>query len=289
LNEPLEPEIAIALERAGLRARSVRALSRIRPAASGRAVYRIDLEAGRTIKARRLNDEATARRLFEIRAELPTAFAPAFCQHGRVLLEEWIEGEELGDACPDAAQLAEAGALLAQLHARTTLAGEALHAWRSTRSWREQTEQGLASLVAAAALEARAGRGIGAALARLDPQRALVGLVHSDFCGENLLIDGSGRLRVIDNERLRVDALGFDLARSWYRWALPPPAWERFESAYAAALPFSEPLGNLAFWSLVAVVKSAVLRLRIDPERAHVPLTRLRAMACARDERRAQG
>jgi thiamine kinase-like enzyme len=289
LNEPLEPEIANALERAGLRARSVRALARIQPAASGRAVYRIDLEAGCTIKARRLNDEATARRLFEIRRELPAAFAPAICRHGSVLLEEWIDGEELGDACPSNAQLAEAGALLAQLHARSELAGAALHAWSSTRDWREQSEQGLESLVAAEALDLQAARGIGAALARLDPQRALVGLVHSDFCGENMLIDGSGRLRVIDNERLRVDALGFDVGRSWYRWSLPPPAWEIFQSAYAARMPFSEPLENLGFWSLVVVVKSAVLRLRVDPARAQVPLTRLRAMAYARDERRAQG
>ncbi len=289
MNEPLEPEIAIALERAGLRPRRVRALARIEPAASGRAVYRIDLEAGRSIKARRLNDEATARRLFEIRAELPAAFAPAFCRHGRVLLEDWIEGEELDDACPSDAQVAEAGALLAQLHARTALCGEALHAWRSTREWREQTELGLESLAASAALDPQAARGIGSALARLDPQRTLVGLVHSDFCGENMLIDGSGRLRVIDNERLRIDALGFDVARSWYRWALPAPAWEIFQSAYAAAMPFSEPLANLGFWSLVVVVKSAELRLRIDPARAHVPLSRLRAMACARDERRAQG
>jgi thiamine kinase-like enzyme len=289
LNEPLEPEIAIALERAGLRARSVHALARIEPAASGRAVFRIELEAGRRIKARRLDDEATARRLFEIRAELPPAFAPALCRHGRVLLEEWIEGEELADVRPSDAQVSEAGTLLAQLHARETLAGAALHAWRSTQAWREQSEQGLASLVAGAALDAQAARGIGAALARCDPQRALVGLVHSDFCGENMLIDGAGRLRVIDNERLRVDALGFDVARSWYRWALPTPAWEIFTSSYATGMPFREPLENLGFWSVVVVVKSAVLRLRMDPGRAHVPLARLRAMACARDARRARG
>ena len=47
-------------------------------------------------------------------------------------------------------------------------------------------------------------------------------------------------------------------------------------------MPFSEPLEHLGFWSLVVVVKSAALRLRIDPARAHVPLARLRALACAR-------
>ena len=61
LNEPLEPEIAIALERAGLRARRVRALARIDPAASGRAVYRIDLEAGRTHQGAALERRGDAR------------------------------------------------------------------------------------------------------------------------------------------------------------------------------------------------------------------------------------
>lgn len=281
MSGPVEPEIAHALERAGLRARSVQPIARIRPAASGRSLYRIVLESGRSIKARRLDDETTARQLFEIRRELPVAFAPAFCRCGRVLLEDWIEGDELGDDCPSDAQLAEAGALLAQLHARPALAGEALLGWRSTHDWRKRTEQGLESLLAAEAIDAGAARAIGAALMRLDPQRAIVGLVHSDFCGENMVIDGAGRLRVIDNERLRVDALGFDLGRCWYRWGLPPRAWERFSSAYAAGLPLCEPLEHLGFWSLVVLVKSAVLRWQSDPERAHVPLGRLRALACA--------
>jgi hypothetical protein len=93
-----------------------------------------------------------------------------------------------------------------------------------------------------------------------------------------MLIDGSGRLRVIDNERLRVDALGFDVGRCWYRWALPPRAWEGFRSAYAAGMPFSEPLEHFGFWSLVAVVKSAALRSRLDPARARIPLDRLRSI-----------
>jgi hypothetical protein len=36
-----------------------------------------------------------------------------------------------------------------------------------------------------------------------------------------MVVDGAGRLHVIDNERMRVDALGFDVGRCWYRWSLP--------------------------------------------------------------------
>ncbi len=278
MSAPLEPEVAAALAHAGLRARRVQPVATIDPNASGRSVYRIEIEAGPTIKARRLNDAATASRLFEIRRDLPAGFAPAFDQHANVLLEDWIEGESLGDGCPDDARVAEAGALLAQLHARTSAAGEPLHERRSTRAWRERSEQGLDSLLAGGGLDAPTADRIRAALARLDPQQAIVGLVHSDFCGENMVIDASGRLHVIDNERIGIDALGFDLGRCWYRWALPPRAWERFRAAYAAGMPFSEPLENLGFWSLVAVVKSAALRARLDPARAQIPLARLREM-----------
>ena len=205
-----------------------------------------------------------------------------------MLLEEWIDGAELGDGCPSAARIAEAGALLAGLHARTTLIGETLLERRDTQDWRARSEADLQSLTDASALDAAAADRIRAELEALDPRRALFGLIHSDFCGENMLIDGVGRLRVIDNERLRVDALGFDVARCWYRWSLPPAAWEDLRSAYAGALRCSEPLDAFAFWQRVVLVKSAALRQRIDPTRAHVPLDRLRELAAAPAARVAQ-
>jgi len=278
MSAPLEPEIALALERAGLRARAARPLSTIAPERSGRSVFRIDLDEGPPLKARRLEDEATASRLFAIRRELPAAFAPALARHGRVLLEEWLEGDVIGDVCPSPATLAAAGALLGRLHARTKLLGEALHERCPTREWRERSETGLRELVAAGALAAPAADATRAALEQLDPGSAIFGLIHSDFCGENLLVDPAGRLRVIDNERLRVDALGFDLARSWYRWPLPRPAWERLREARAAALRFREPERDFAFWQRVVLLRSASLRLRIDPARAQVPLERLREL-----------
>jgi aminoglycoside phosphotransferase (APT) family kinase protein len=274
---PLPDEIALALEHAGLRARRTQPLATIDAGASGRAVFKLELEDGRTLKARRLEDEASVRRLCAIRRELPAAFAPVVGSQGRVLLEAWIEGKPL-DGCPSAEQLASAAALLAALHAREQLAGEPLHERRPTRDWRERSEADLALLLAAGAIDAGCAERARAGLERRDPQQAIFGLVHSDFCGENLLIDGEGKLRVIDNERLRIDALGFDVARTRYRWPLPPHAWRDFCLAYAAASPLSEPLEHVAFWELVVVVKSARLRLRIDPARVEAPLARLRAL-----------
>jgi hypothetical protein len=286
MSEALDEEVAVALDRAGLCVRAFHRISKIRHPDTGRSVYRIDLQSGHTIKARRLQDEETARRLFEIRGELPDAFAPAFGRYGAVLLENWIDGKELGDARPSDAQLAEAGLLLAHVHATEIVAGRPVHDRRSTSAWREDAEAALRQILAAGAIEEQEASLIGGALERRDPGQAIFGLVHLDFCGENMVIDRAGRLRVVDNERVRVDALGFDVARTWYRWALPSRAWGRIRCAYAARMPFAEPLDTLGFWGVVAVARSAALRLRMDPGRAYVPLDRLRRMAAEIGDRR---
>ena len=287
MSQPLDPEIAIALDRAGLRARAFRRISRRRPVDARRSVYRIDLEPGHTIKARLVPDEETARRLFEICRDLPDAFARTLGCYGAVLLEDWIDGEELGDTPPSDAHLVEAGSLLAHLHGTPIVAGRPVHDMRSTAAWREKTEAGLWQIVAAGEIDEQDASAIRGALEQLDPGRAIFGLAHTDLCGENVVVDRAGRLRVVDNERVGIDALGFDVARTWYRWALPAPAWERLRSAYAARAPFTEPLETFDFWAIVAVVHSAAVRLQKDRTRAHVPLDRLRRMAADVGGRRA--
>jgi hypothetical protein len=284
MSQALDPEIAIALDRAGLRVRAFRRISPIRPADVRRSVYRIDLDLGRSIKARLVPDAETAGRLFEICCDLPEAFARTFGRYGAVLLEDWVEGEELGDTPPSHAQVVEAGSLLAELHATPVVAGRRVHDLCSTAGWRERTEAGLLQILAAGEIGGQKAFLIRQALQRFDPRQAIVGLTHTDLCGENMVVDQAGRLRVVDNERVGVDALGFDVARTWYRWALPAAAWERFRSAYAARAPFTEPLEAFDFWSVVAVVHSAAIRLR-DRAGADVPLDRLRRMAAELGDR----
>ncbi len=213
----LDAEVVQALDRAGHRARAFQDVTTIRFPSFRRATYRIDLDSGETIKARCLEDEASAQQLFEIRRGLPSAFVPAFFQHGRVLLERWIPGTVLGTTPPERAHLVEAGALLATLHA-TRDVGEPDD---GTGTWRARTERGLRALVESGALETRDADRLERDMAAADPGRAVAGLGHFDFCGENMVIDYSGRMHVFDNERVGRGALGFDLARAWYRWRLP--------------------------------------------------------------------
>jgi aminoglycoside phosphotransferase (APT) family kinase protein len=276
MNEPLEAEVVAALDQFGMRARSWQCLSTIRAAEYERRVYRLDLKGGRVLKARRLEDEATARRLFEIRQMAPAGFAPVLHCHGAVMLEAWIEGEELAQRPATTRHLIEAATLLACLHATPHVSGRRLPATQSTAAEREMAEQARWRLAADGRLALAECDGIGTALQQLDPKQALLGLVHTDFCGENMVIDPDGRLHIIDNERMDLGALGLDVARTWYRWTLPPPAWECFRANYQARMPYEDTLRHFAFWALVATLKSAILLLRLDPARAHVPIERLR-------------
>jgi len=116
MSDRLDPDVAAAIAGTGLAVRRVRELSTIRSPGIGRAVYRLDLASGSTIKLRTLENEDTARRLFDLQQRLPCGFLRAFRRQGRVLFEEWIEGEVLGHRVPHGTHLVDGAALLAALH-----------------------------------------------------------------------------------------------------------------------------------------------------------------------------
>ena len=280
MSGPLDAEIILALDRLGWRALSWRRISTIRAAEHARSVFAVELEGSRIIKARRLEDAASASRLVEIRDGAPAGFAPVIERCEAVLFEPWIEGDDLAHVPPTTAHLSEAAALLARLHGTRTALGCPLPVAESTAREREAAERARHRLAADGHLRQTENDEIGSSLARLDPGRALAGVVHTDFCGENMVIDQRGRLHVIDNERMGIGPLGLDVARTWYRWALPPEAWEHFRCDYRGWMPQDDALPHLAFWAIVATLKSAVLRLQLEPQRAHLPIARLRqAMA----------
>jgi thiamine kinase-like enzyme len=275
----LGKEILAALEQAGIRVRSFVRISKLNSAYTSRDAYRIDHDRG-TVKARRLEDETTACKLAMFGSELPDAFAPILFRHGRVLIEDWIDGDALPDI-PEPHHLATAGAILGELHARSAIAHHTLHEMRSTADHLLATQKCLRILLTTRLLGEEDAVRLERALQRLDPLQDTYGLIHLDFCGENMVIDRAGRLRVVDNDRMRLDLLGYDLGRTWCRWSLPAPEWDSFCLAYTSRQPFPNPLGSLHFWKIVAAARSAELRMRLYPERIDVPLRCLRALAAA--------
>lgn len=276
----LDPEVDAALKAEGWRWSGWECLSRFVSPALDRVTYRVDLDGAgpaATVKARRMPGEQAARVQAEIRRPLPEAFVAVLARHGRVLLEEWVDGEVLG-AAPDAARLREAAGLLAELHLRTTLDGRSMLGRESTAAQRGATLQALRAIHRAGLLQHGQASALVRALRRTDPGACVYGMIHSDFCGVNMVVDRSGRLRVVDNERLGRDALGYDLGRSWYRWELAPASWRAFLDAYAAALAAREPPEPFRFWQIVAAVRAVEIRLRHTPDQLAAPLACLRGL-----------
>lgn len=282
MSPAVERDVTAAITAAGFEPRSMREISTIRSPTLERYAFRVDLVGGTIIKARHLGRPELAGRLLDLRRNLPEAFVPAIAAHGPVLLERWVEGHIIGPARPGDAHVRDAAVLFASLHTTPPADGSPVGVRTETRRWREAAECAIDALAGAGTLTPPDAAALRELLTTGDPGSAVVGLVHLDFCGENMLIDGDGHLRLFDNDRIDVDAIGFDMGRAWYRWDLAPDDWSRFERAYAAGGGLTEALATLDFWGTVAAAKSAALRLAADPDRIGVPVERLHRIAAAR-------
>ena len=272
--------VAEALAREGLDVIAYERISRFDGAFTRRHAYRVTLADGRTIKARRTLGEAQAQQVYAVLRGLGhDRFARVLSRHGAVLLEEWVEGIALSSATVGPAQVLEAAGLLAELHGLDTADGGPVHGEASTEVRLRRIGTCLARLADAGALSRRDAAALGATIRQLDPHRARTGFVHLDFCPENMVIDARGRLRVIDNESMTVDAFAYDLARAWYRGAWPPAEWARFEDEYRRCGGPGAAAGSPLFWRIAAVAEGALARWEADPARAHAPLERLRELA----------
>jgi hypothetical protein len=269
--------VTAALEEHGADHWRLEPISRFQGMKHGRYAFFAEAADGTRLKVRHLPSADAARELERLRAGLEPSFSPVLRRTGPVLVEAWIEGRELRGE--DAERHAhEAGGLLARLHA-TPL--EAPDRSASTSRYRETAEADLAQLHEAGDVEAEEAESLRAALRRLDPGSFPAALIHRDFCAENFILDGAGRLRVVDNEWLEVGAAGFDLGRTFHRWPMPREAWQRFLEGYrtVAAIPDA-----LDFWMLASTLFGARVFARVSRPELPPLLELLRALRQDRAE-----
>jgi Ser/Thr protein kinase RdoA (MazF antagonist) len=157
---------------------------------------------------------------------------PAVPESRQVDLFEWIQGRQLGrgegGSGPDTASLARTfrtiGALAARLHNQSAAwqrpPGFVRHSWDLEGLLGEQPFWGrfweLAALSAAQRqLVDRSRSAMRSALGRMPQTAANYGLIHADFCPENLLVDGE-RLRLLDFDDAGFGWHLFEIATSLY-------------------------------------------------------------------------
>jgi aminoglycoside phosphotransferase (APT) family kinase protein len=261
----LELELDDARRAFGIQAASVEEINAPNPAKGGRALYRVVATDGTSMKLRILQSGTAAADLQVIRAGLPAAFTPVIDRYGRVLLEPWVDGIELAELGPSPERCAEAGALLAELH-RTTVE-EVL----PTVMWTKSARDDLTALHEAGQLDDDASRELGDALEAGDPGTYRSCVIHRDYCGVNMVVDGSGSLWVIDNEWFVLGPAGFDLGRTLHRWWMTDSERLAFLDAYGAdGMP-----DDADHWGLVADLFGARVELVMTPETGTPILDRL--------------
>lgn len=238
-----------------------------------RCAVRVEGADGRSVKVRCYENAAAATRVEALRAGLESAFAPVIARADDVLVEQWIEGRRLA-ADEESAWAAPAGALLGRLHRMPLPHGEPREV--AVEPWVERTAANLDLLARAGHLDRDLAGSLRRRAAERAPRSAPTALAHLDLCAENMILDGSGTLRVIDNEMVEIRPPGFDLARSLHLWPLPRAARARFVDAYRAAR--GADAENLDFWWLVALALGARIFLDVAPGRRDACLAGLRAV-----------
>lgn len=266
------PPIRAALGRHGLAPRRIVLISPLGERKGRRLAYRVETTDGQIVKAREFECEGEAHRVVELRAGLEEAFAPVLARYGAVLIEEWIEGVPLIGLDWES-WVADAGALFGRLHASAPREPATV----STRAWVEAADSDLLKLVAAGALDTEDASRVRAGIRRHDPGVARTSLVHMDFCADNMLIDATGRLRVIDNEQFAISPAGLDLGRTFHLWPMTAGTWRRFDRAYRSSAPAAPAATE--FWRLIATLLGARVFLNRSPARLDASLALLRRLS----------
>ncbi len=245
-------------------------------------VFRLDLDDGRTVKGRIFPSTFWAARVERLlRAPGALSLPRPLTRAGPVLVLEFVEGTPLDEWLPGRGRASErhaarrAGRLMARLHSGRPLEDAAPTPGRYAARMRAV----LAALTRRAALEPDVAHCLSALKV---PARARTALTHGDICPENLIRTPSGDLRPIDEERLAVRPLAYDLARAVNRWPLDAALERALLDGYVAeggeAGGFRK---HRAFWLSAALATSAEYRLKQRPETLRPILEAMRALALA--------
>ena len=234
-----------------------RALSRLGAARA----FRLDLRDGGTVKGRIFPTARWAARIERL-LSLPRAVGlpKPLCRSDRFMVLEFVEGTPLDEWLPgqrsdrEAAAARAAGLWLAQLHRGSPPADRAPAPGR----YAQRLGAVLRRMLRARLL----GADVVAALESLTPPASASNAVtHGDICPENLIRTPAGPIRPIDEERLAVRPLAYDLARTINRWPLSTSLEAAFLEGYVSG--GGRPAGFMkhrTFWIAAALATSAEYR-----------------------------
>jgi predicted glycosyltransferase len=269
--------LALARER-GARLAAISPVTALPSPLQRRAAFALDFEDGARVKGRRVQSSARAERMERLLALAGEGFPRILARRGDALLLEWIPGASLASLAeipPDV--LRRCGERLGALHRRTVGPERGLPVL-SVDDLRARLAKDAAALESAGALPPQLARRAVALAREHAPGQATVGLVHRDFCAENIVLDAFGAPVCIDNPSLALGPHDFDLGRSWARWPMSRADRTHFAEGYAKERSLETFLEKLPFWACCALLGSAAKRVRTRTGGEEEPLERLRRL-----------
>lgn len=227
---------------------------------SAKRAFRLRLTDGRIVKARLLLDGRSAERIVALLGAGGAGRRCARVLHGRgrCLVEEWVDGESLTPERATSEVLLECGRALADIH-RTPVPEAGVDPLEVPLG-PDRFRGDIAALLAAGRLNAAEAERLLRIAASAAPDDDRRGMVHLDYCRDNIVLHRDRGPVCIDNETIRTGPLCLDLARSITRWPLEGESRRLFLAGYVAGGGPADPEG-LAFWTLAAAAWSARLRL----------------------------
>lgn len=248
----------------------------------GPAAYRLELADGSVLQGRRLASPRRARLVERLTRVAGAAFPEPIARRGAALLTPWIDGTPVSSIAPlDDTLVERAGEILAALHRLPVPEWRRLGI-RTPAELCARVARDLSLLADAGLLDrASAERARGQAEAAM-PTAAGLGIVHSDFCAENLVLTAGGALVAVDNATLTFAPYDLDLARTWHRWPMTPLERIAFLRGYERGRSGEGFLRHFRFWAVVALSGAAANRVRTDAGGFTPALERLASLLASR-------
>jgi len=259
----LGSDLEALVHRLGGETARAESITRLASPRQPKAHFKLTLEDGRQFKARRYESQDKRRRVTDLAPLLDgLPFSRIVCAQGRATLEEWVEGTPLHATAVTERQAGHAGALLGAVHARTGIPED----YRSGSPGMDEQLQKISSHLDRISRAAEKLCGLCETLEQLayelQPSSIESGLIHADFCADNMIVTEDGNLVVVDNEDLRVGPLDYDLARCWSRWPMTESQRDAFCEGYKQHRSLDTFMNNRHFWAIRALALSLAVHLK---------------------------
>ena len=256
---------------------SATAISTLTSTTRRAAAFRFDVADGPPLKGHRLKTVTRAEMVHAILDRAGEGFPRVLARAGDALLLPWVEGRLLSLETPSPAMLRRCGQILGRLHQLQTPPRPVTRP-RTVADVLAVLREDVEYLAGCGALDpAHARAAVDLATAH-QPAGATTGVVHNDFCAENIVVDATGAPVSVDNASLTVGPHDADLARTWYRWPLPPREWTELMAGYREHRDPGAFREHFPFWALYVVAVSAAARVRGDMGGHAEPLDWLRRL-----------